>query len=68
MKIGLGSDHAGYELKGYIKEYLDEKNIEYTDYGTNSIESVDYPEFGAKVAEAVKSVNVTRELFAVVQE
>lgn len=54
MKIGLGSDHAGYELKEYIKEYFDGKNIEYTDYGTNSIESVDYPEFGAKVAEAVK--------------
>lgn len=55
MKIGLGCDHAGYELKGYIKEYLDEKGIEYIDFGTNSIESVDYPEFGEKVAEAVKS-------------
>ena len=55
MKIGLGCDHAGYELKGYIKEYLDEKGIEYIDFGTNSIESVDYPEFGEKVAEAVKN-------------
>lgn len=55
MKIALGSDHAGYELKGYIKEYLDAKGIEYVDYGTNSTESVDYPEFGEKVAEAVKS-------------
>lgn len=55
MKIGLGSDHAGYELKEYIKEYLREKGIEYIDYGTNSTESVDYPEFGAKVAEAVKN-------------
>ncbi|SCG81845.1 ribose 5-phosphate isomerase B [Proteiniborus sp. DW1] len=55
MKIALGCDHAGYELKGYIKEYLDKKGIEYVDFGTNSIESVDYPEFGEKVAEAVKS-------------
>src|SRR5690606_31084849 len=36
-------------------EYLDKKGIEYVDFGTNSIESVDYPEFGEKVAEAVKS-------------
>ncbi len=55
MKIGLGCDHAGYELKGYIIEYLEEKGIEYTDFGTNSTESVDYPEFGEKVAEAVKN-------------
>ncbi|MFA5523178.1 MAG: ribose 5-phosphate isomerase B [Tissierellales bacterium] len=55
MKIGLGSDHAGYELMGYIKEYLDKKGIEYIDFGTNSNKSVDYPEFGQKTAEAVKS-------------
>ncbi|WP_352419510.1 ribose 5-phosphate isomerase B [Proteiniborus sp.] len=55
MKIGLGCDHAGYELKGHIKEYLDGKGIEYIDFGTNSTESVDYPDFGAKVAEAVKN-------------
>jgi len=55
MKIGLGCDHAGYELKEYIKEFLEKENIEYIDFGTNSTESVDYPEFGEKVAEAVKS-------------
>ncbi len=55
MKIGLGCDHAGYELKGYIRKYLDEKGIEYIDFGTNSIESVDYPDFGEKVAESVKN-------------
>lgn len=55
MKIGLGSDHAGYELKEYIKEFLEKENIEYVDFGTNSTESVDYPEFGAKVAEAVRN-------------
>ena len=55
MKIALGSDHGGYHLKEAIRKYLDEKNIAYEDFGTNSTASVDYPEFGAKVAEAVVS-------------
>ena len=55
MKIAIGSDHGGYELKEYIKEHLEKKGIEYLDCGTNSTESVDYPEFGEKVGEAVKS-------------
>ncbi|WP_416198740.1 MAG: ribose 5-phosphate isomerase B [Sporanaerobacter sp.] len=54
MKIGIGSDHGGYELKEEIKKYLEENGIEYIDYGTNSKDSVDYPEYGQKVAEAVK--------------
>ncbi|KNF09727.1 ribose-5-phosphate isomerase B [Gottschalkia purinilytica] len=53
MKIGLGSDHGGYDLKEKIKSFLEEKGIEYVDFGTNSTESVDYPDFGKKVAEAV---------------
>ena len=53
MKIGIGSDHGGYELKMFIREYLEEKAIEVVDYGTHSTESVDYPEYGQKVAEAV---------------
>lgn len=53
MKIALGSDHGGYELKEHIKKYLDEKNIEYVDFGTYSYESVDYPEFAHKAAIAV---------------
>lgn len=55
MKIGIGSDHGGYELKEYIKDFLEEKGIEYIDYGTNSSKSVDYPEYGEKVALAVKN-------------
>ena len=55
VKIALGSDHGGYELKEYIKQHLEEKGVEYIDYGTKSTESVDYPEFGKKVAEAVKN-------------
>lgn len=53
MKIAIGSDHGGYELKQYIKEFLSNKNIEFVDYGTDSEESVDYPEFGHKTAKAV---------------
>ena len=60
MKIAIGSDHGGYELKKIIMQYLNDKGIEYIDYGTNSNESVDYPEFGEKVAEAVKSEECDR--------
>lgn len=55
MKIALGSDHGGYELKEYLKKHLDEKGIEYVDCGTDTTESVDYPEFGEKVAESIKN-------------
>ncbi|KXG76245.1 ribose 5-phosphate isomerase B [Thermotalea metallivorans] len=55
MKIALGSDHGGFHLKEMIKRYLEERGIGYRDFGTNSTESVDYPEFGMKVAEAVVS-------------
>ena len=47
MKIALGADHAGFELKEKIKEYLLKKGgIEVIDKGTNSKESVDYPKYG----------------------
>lgn len=54
MKLAIGSDHGGYELKEYIKKHLEKKGIEFVDCGTDSDESVDYPEFGHKVAEAIK--------------
>lgn len=53
MKIAIGSDHGGYELKGEIIEYLKEAGYEYNDFGTYSCESVDYPDFGKKVSESV---------------
>lgn len=43
MRIALGSDHGGFELKQEIIKYLEEKNIEYKDYGCYSTESTDYP-------------------------
>lgn len=60
MKIGIGSDHGGFELKEYIKEFLEEQKVEYVDYGTNSNESVDYPDFGRVVSEAVVNKEVDR--------
>ncbi|MBX3292219.1 MAG: ribose 5-phosphate isomerase B [Acidobacteria bacterium] len=53
MKVAIAADHAGYEEKENIKEVLDEIGVEYTDMGTNSADSVDYPDFARKVAEAV---------------
>ena len=51
--IALGCDHGGYELKQEIKKYLDEKGIEYKDYGCDSLDSVDYPVYAKKVAHAI---------------
>ncbi|MCL4321130.1 MAG: ribose 5-phosphate isomerase B [Deltaproteobacteria bacterium] len=53
--IFLGSDHAGFELKESIKNYLKEKGINYLDMGTDSLKSVDYPDYALKVAEKVKA-------------
>ena len=53
MRIALGADHAGVALKDEIKKLLDERGDSYTDFGTNSADSVDYPDFAAKVAQEV---------------
>ncbi|HEX2327768.1 MAG TPA: ribose 5-phosphate isomerase B [Candidatus Angelobacter sp.] len=53
MKIALGADHAGYELKNQIKAYLAAKGMDTVDLGTNSGESVDYPDYAQAVAERV---------------
>ena len=53
MKIALGADHAGFELKDVIGQHLSEQGIEVLDVGTNSPASVDYPDFAKKVAETV---------------
>ena len=51
--LGLCCDHAGYELKEYVKQILDSKGLAYKDFGTCSTESCDYPDFGAAAARAV---------------
>ncbi len=53
--LAIGSDHAAYEFKEAIKAYLDEKGIEYKDFGCFSDERTDYPMYGEKVAKAVAS-------------
>ena len=55
MKLALGCDHGGYPLMQEVKKHLDEKGIAYTDFGTYSEESCDYPDFAEKAANAVKS-------------
>jgi ribose 5-phosphate isomerase B len=58
--IAVGSDHAGYLLKAQIIEFLEKRGLEVKDFGTNGPESVDYPDFGQVVAEAVSSKECDR--------
>ncbi len=60
MKIAIGADHAGYELKEKIKQWLAQQGIEVRDEGTVSNESVDYPDFARKVGEEVAGKQVDR--------
>ena len=55
QKIAVGADHAGFELKDSLAEHLRGRGFEVLDLGTNSPESVDYPDFGAAVGNAVAS-------------
>ena len=58
MKIAIGNDHAGTQYKLAVITYLESKGIEVTNYGTNSEESVDYPDFVHPVANDVESKTV----------
>jgi len=60
MKIAVGSDHAGFELKEYIKKILTERGDTVIDVGTDSMESVDYADFGFKVAQLVSRREVEK--------
>jgi ribose 5-phosphate isomerase B len=53
MRIVLAADHAGYQLKDELAAWLRELGYEVDDLGTNSAESVDYPQFGSKLARAI---------------
>lgn len=55
MKIAIGNDHAGTDYKNTIVEYLESQGHEVTNYGTNTNDSVDYPDFVHPVAEAISS-------------
>lgn len=60
MRIALAADHAGFALKDELAQWLREGGHEVIDLGTNSATSVDYPEFGARLANAVASGEAER--------
>ncbi len=62
MRISIGADHAGFVLKERLKQYLQERGHEVIDQGTDSEDSVDYPDFAAAVAKEVVSGAVDRGL------
>lgn len=53
MRVALGSDHGGYELKEAIRKHLEAQGLEVQDLGTHSTDSVDYPEYGFAVGNAI---------------
>jgi ribose 5-phosphate isomerase B len=60
-KIAISCDHGGFKLKEEIKKYLEKlEGYEVIDFGTNSEESVDYPEYGVKTAKAVARGEASR--------
>lgn len=60
MKIAIGGDHAGFSYKKDIIKYLEDKGHEVTDYGTNSLESTDYPDYAHPLSDSIE--NKTNEL------
>jgi len=60
MRIAVGSDHAGYELKEFLRAHLESQGHTLLDCGCNGPDSVDYPEFGAAVGRAVTAGNAER--------
>ncbi|WP_055071486.1 ribose 5-phosphate isomerase B [Clostridium massiliamazoniense] len=55
MKLAIGCDHGGFILKEEVLKHLQEKGIEFEDFGTYSLESCDYPDIAEKVANAIVS-------------
>ncbi len=60
MKIGIGNDHRGFELKKQLVKYLENLGYEVINYGSNSTESVDYPIYAFKVGEAIQKGEIDR--------
>jgi ribose 5-phosphate isomerase B len=56
--IGIASDHAGFELKQTIKKYLDEKDYQVVDFGTNSLESMDYPDVIHPLCKSIENKKI----------
>jgi RpiB/LacA/LacB family sugar-phosphate isomerase len=60
MRIAIGSDHAGFALKEILLGYLGEQGVEVLDVGTDSLSSVDYPDFAFLVGKAIQEDKVDR--------
>ena len=60
MRIAIGSDHAGFELKEHLRPFIESLGHEVVDLGTHSEESVDYPDYAEKVALSVVAGEVDR--------
>ena len=60
MKVSIGCDHGGYNLKEEVKAHLLEQGIEVEDFGTNDLNSCDYPDFGIAAAKAVAEGKVDK--------
>lgn len=60
MRIALGADHAGVALKEQVRKRLDQRGIEYRDFGTTTTDSVDYPDYAVQVGRAVASGDYDR--------
>ncbi|RYF03191.1 MAG: RpiB/LacA/LacB family sugar-phosphate isomerase, partial [Deltaproteobacteria bacterium] len=53
MRLAIGSDHAGFNLRGVVRDHLEQGGHQVTDIGTHSRESTDYPQYGARVGRLV---------------
>jgi len=60
MRIALAADHAGYQLKDELARWLREQGHDVSDLGTNGPESVDYPEYGMRLAQAIATGDAER--------
>ena len=60
MRIAIGADHGGYTLKKDLVSFLNEQGYEVLDFGTESLESVDYPDFAEKVGQAIQADQADR--------
>ncbi len=58
MRVGFGSDHAGFELKEFLKEKIKDEGYEIVDYGTHIKKSVDYPDFAEKLARGIQNKDI----------
>src|SRR2546426_6314267 len=60
MKVAIGADHAGFEMKERVKQYLESKGHAVQDFGTHSPESTDYPPYAFRVGEAIRDGKADR--------